>query len=109
METACLDNPQSLGQSGNERDDRIVEVFLEQRFDVKLEPSPFGEIARLLQKFGFELHRWLIDCAEDPLDRLYESCRGVFHPRREVDAASPGLVAPNGARAAEQRDKDESQ
>src|SRR4029078_1970154 len=105
METACLDNPQPVGQSGYEYDKRIIEVRLEQWFNVEFEPAPLREIARFFQKFRFKFYRRLVNSAEHSLDRLHESGCAVFHARGEIEAACPGFAVSTATGAAVAGDK----
>ncbi len=60
------------------------------------------EVLRLLQKLLLQLHRRLVDGFKDLLDRLREAGRGVFHARRQIQPASPGLVIARAQRLPEE-------
>src|SRR5215204_5898506 len=100
VQAAALDDAQAVGQTRHEPDDRPIEIDLKHRFNMKDEVSAFGEILRLLKKFGFKFHGRLIDRAEYALDRLDKAGGRVFHARGEAEAASPRFEIALPAKAA---------
>jgi hypothetical protein len=50
METAGLDDAQPVGRRQQKCYDRPIQIFLEERLDVELEPLVLDKILRLLQK-----------------------------------------------------------